>query len=186
MQVGGKGGHVRQVPLCHNLMLLLQDHLKGMDTVDADAPLFSHRERHPLSLKCVNRWFQRWRREAGLEGYGYTPHSGRHGAGSLLGANGFGAFEISQYLGHQDPRTTYGYVHSSPELLRQKLDELPVFGPEGDNDSNADLAELKIEVGGLRSELSKLVSLLAASSERPLALLQGLGETCQTEGNPNH
>ena len=159
--------------------------MRGLDLSTPEAPLFSNRQRLPLSAKCVNRWFRRWCGEAGLEAHGYTPHSARHGAGSLLGASGFSGFEISKYLGHADPRTTLQYVHASPEMLRRKLDELPVFGPPHDDGPGHELAELRDEVGGLRSAVSELVAALTGSPEETAALLQNLGETRKAECHPD-
>ena len=41
LRVTGKGGHVREVPICWKLAALVRDHLKGVDARDPAAPLFA-------------------------------------------------------------------------------------------------------------------------------------------------
>lgn len=128
IRVVGKGNHVRYIPIVWNLVGTLEDVLRVRGTENADAPLYVNRAGNPLTPANVNRWFTRWARRAGLEARGYTPHSCRHGFGSLLGAEGVASLVISALLGHQDPKTTQRYVHGSPEQLRRQLEQIEVLG----------------------------------------------------------
>ena len=157
IRVTGKGGHERIVAACHNLARLLDDHLTTLDTSEPGTPLFRNGRASGLSNKNVNNWFSRWVREAGLEGHGYTPHSARHGAGTLLGLSGLTGPAICKQLGHADQRTVLGYVHLTPESIRDKLDEIDAFGRGPDGPSGGDIGDVRRELGELRSMLGELL-----------------------------
>lgn len=157
LRVTGKGGHERGVPICWKLLPILEEVLIVRGTENADAPLFVNQWGRGLTPTNVNRWFSRWTKRAGLQARGYTPHSCRHGLGSLLGAEGFSTLFIAEFLGHQDPKTTQGYVHGSPEQLKRQLEQCEAFGAPPQRETTAeDIDTLKTLIGELTSELRAL------------------------------
>lgn len=166
MRVVGKGKHIRSVAVCRNLLRLLTDHISQIDASHADHPVFKSRGGRPLSNRALYRWFKRWCSDAGLDGFGYTPHSARHGAGTLLGSQGFSQLEISRYLGHRDPRTTLHYVHATPEAIIAKMDDLDIFGTTDDEPGSSEaIAEMKAEMAEMRSGIESLVAALQADGQ---------------------
>ncbi|MGI5818081.1 MAG: tyrosine-type recombinase/integrase [Armatimonadota bacterium] len=157
LHVMGKGGHERDVPICWNLVPILEEVLRVRGTGNADEPLFGNQWGNPLTPANVNRWFNRWTKRAGLQARNYTPHSCRHGLGTLLGAEGVSSLSIAAILGHQDPKTTQGYVHSSPEQLKRQLEQIEVFGTAPERESTPeDLESLKVLIAELTSEVRQL------------------------------
>jgi integrase len=51
-------------------------------------------------------------------------HDARHTAGTLLRAQGTDLQDIRDILGHQDARTTQGYSHAVPELMRDAVNKV--------------------------------------------------------------
>jgi integrase len=51
-------------------------------------------------------------------------HDARHTAGTLLRAQGTDLQDIRDILGHQDTRTTQGYSHAVPELMRDAVNKV--------------------------------------------------------------
>lgn len=166
MRVLGKGGRVRNVPLCLNLQQLLKDHLVASGLTAPDQPVFRNTRGGPLGSRIVYRWFMRWVSHAGLAGRGYSPHSARHGTGTLLGLVGFNGYEISRYLGHEDCRTTLQYVHASPEALMVKLDEVELFGtapPDAGEDPR--IAALQDQMAHMTSVLDRIAGVILGGGQ---------------------
>ena len=66
----------------------------------------------PYDRRQIERTLSRMMKNAGLFDKGYTPHSLRHGYGSILLSKGVDIKTVSVLLGHKDVSTTYNiYIH---------------------------------------------------------------------------
>ena len=128
--VKGKGQHERLLPTARNLRTLLVEQLQERGSVPPDDPLFVNRDGVRPSTKSVNNWFRGLCKRAGLQDHAYTPHACRRGIAQLMDAQGFSILAVQAFMGHEDPKTTAGYVQSSAQTLQGKMDASPVFGEE--------------------------------------------------------
>ena len=66
----------------------------------------------PYDRRQIERTLERMLKNAGLSDKEYTPHSLRHGYGSILLSEGVDIKTVSVLLGHKDVSTTYNiYIH---------------------------------------------------------------------------
>ncbi len=67
---------------------------------------------NPYDKRQIERTLTRMLKNVGLSDKGYTPHSLRHGYGSILLSKGVDIKTVSVLLGHKDVSTTYNiYIH---------------------------------------------------------------------------
>lgn len=90
--------------------------LQFMDDTFPDHKLSDHvfltGENKPYDKRQIERTLARMLKNAGLSHKGYTPHSLRHGYGSILLSKGVDIKTVSVLLGHKDVSTTYNiYIH---------------------------------------------------------------------------
>lgn len=165
MHVVGKGGHERRVPIVGDLLPLLDDLLRVRGTENSGEPLFLNQWCNPLTPGNVNRWFRRWVKRAGLQAKRYTPHSCRHGLGSILGAEGIPSLAISAILGHRDPKTTDRYVHQSAEQLRRLIDAVDVLNSTQTTgrEDTAELTDMMQLLAAMGEELKEALKRVKAA-----------------------
>ncbi len=124
LQVKGKGGRERLVPLSRVARQVLQDYVKLLhQQADAEPKhLFpSHgaagvltRQHFALELKALARL-------AGLDAAKVSPHVLRHVFASELLAKGADLRAVQQMLGHADISTTQIYTHVQAERLKEAV-----------------------------------------------------------------
>jgi len=159
--VKGKGQNERLLPVALNLRSLLADQLRGLGHRAPDEPLFPNRNGRRMSTKSLNSWFRVICRRAGLLAQGYTPHACRRGIAALMHEQGFPNFAIQAYMGHEDPKTTAGYVQAAAQGLRDRMDSSPLFGVEGAGTTSA-----RGEVEALRETVDDLKHIVGQLLER--------------------
>jgi len=174
--VKGKGQHERLLPLPRNLRRLLVDHLQHRGSVAPCGPLFVNRNGRRISTKSVNSWFRRLTKEAGLQHQGYTPHACRRGIGQLMDEQGFSTFATQAFMGHEDPKTTAGYVQATAQSLQGKMDANPIFG-----DDEVKTSETSEEIKALQATVDQMAATLNAFVER---FSPGLDENVYPIGHP--
>jgi integrase len=106
-KAGRKTGKTRIIALSDDAVAILAGYPRG----DADEEEFVFAGLKPSSPIALQRPWERLARAAGLPA-GITPHSFRHGVGTLLAADGLSAVQIAQALGHHQWRTSERYVHA--------------------------------------------------------------------------
>ena len=116
----GKGQKDRTVPLTAELRGALREHLPRRGESDSDA-LFPSSVGTRTSATQLQRLFDRWLADAGLEGKGYTLHSLRHAAATRWMRAGMNLRDVQAMLGHEDVSTTSRYLHASPEHIRSEM-----------------------------------------------------------------
>jgi len=166
LTVMGKGGDARLIPMAPRLKPLLSDHLKTRRCDDRQEPLFVNRDGTKLSTRTVNRVFARLCKRAGLGQHGYTPHAARRGIAALMATEGFSMFDIQEFLGHEDPKTTARYVQASAGSIRRRMADSEVFGEEQTETIPTDrVTRLESKVDDLTAAIASLVGRLSAPAE---------------------
>ena len=77
----------------------------------------------PMTSSAVRQLFARLGRQAAL-GRPVRPHMLRHATGTELAEAGVAIDVVQQLLGHRSITTTQGYVHPSPERMRDAVERL--------------------------------------------------------------
>ena len=116
---------VRELPLRPQELEQLRDtYAQRAEWGDTDGFVFQHDAR-PLTVGWLNADFRAAVKGAGIDDHGarLTPHSLRHGFGSMLIAAGCDVAVVSKRMGHKDPTITLSvYVHEF-EARRTEDDE---------------------------------------------------------------
>ena len=159
--VRGKGQNERLLPIARNLRTLLVEHLRERGSVTPSEPLFANRDGLRLSSKSINNWFRGLCKRAGLQDHGYTPHACRRGIAQLMDAQGFSVLVIQAFMGHEDPKTTAGYVQATAQGLRGQMDVNPIFG-----DDEVKTSEQSKEIKALQTTVDQMAATLNAFVER--------------------
>lgn len=115
-----KGGKQRVIPLVEELVLALRAHLMSRPKSATEA-LFVNRVGKHLTQTSLQRAFQRWVRDAGLQDRGYSLHSLRHGAATRWLRAGLNIRDVQVLLGHESIETTARYLHSNMDLIATEL-----------------------------------------------------------------
>ena len=81
--------------------------------------VFSRKSGRLPSNSWLNDAFRRWLKAAGIDenGRNLTPHTARHSLASMLEKKKVPIRYIQELLGHADPKTTLGYLHSTAETF---------------------------------------------------------------------
>lgn len=165
--VKGKGQNERLLPIPRALCSLMADHLRHRPPAAADEPLFLNRNGRRISTKYLNGWFRGICRRAGMLSQGYTPHACRRGISALMHAQGFPTFAVQAYMGHEDPKTTAGYVQATAQSLRDGMDSSGIFGEKevASAGVSAEVMALRETVVDLKAIVSQLLGRLSPICE---------------------
>lgn len=117
----GKGDKDRVIPVVEELALALRAHVMSRAESPTQA-LFVNSVGRQLTQTLLQRRFQRWVRDAGLRGRGYSLHSLRHGAATRWLRAGLNIRDVQALLGHQSIETTARYLHSNVDLIARELE----------------------------------------------------------------
>jgi len=127
VQIVAKGGKLRQVPLCREVVAILKAYLATRPPLEHDEYVFMGNKGERLSRPGVNYILQKYVQKAkevnpGLFQVHVTAHVLRHTKATLLLLNGVNLIYIRDLLGHASVTTTELYARSSPELLRKAVE----------------------------------------------------------------
>ncbi len=117
----GKGQTSREIDLEKKAVKALKTYLK--DRGDTPSPaLFLNRYGEPIGDRGVRKLIDRLCKEAGLEKR-ISPHIFRHTFASVKAESGkVSPFQLQQWLGHKDIKTTQIYVHMSKEYAKKAME----------------------------------------------------------------
>ncbi|WP_428642775.1 site-specific tyrosine recombinase XerD [Roseibium sp.] len=126
IEIKGKGGKERLVPLSHAAQAAMKDYvgLRAAEGAHENSPwLFpSHGESGHLSRQHFARDLKDLAVRAGLAAAKVSPHVLRHAFASHLLQNGADLRVVQQLLGHADISTTQIYTHVLDERLRELVE----------------------------------------------------------------
>ncbi|WP_434054948.1 MAG: site-specific tyrosine recombinase XerD [Roseibium sp.] len=127
IEIRGKGGKERLVPLSHAAQLAMKDYvaLRSAEGAYEKSPwLFpSHGDSGHLTRQHFARELKGLARSAGLDVAKISPHVLRHAFASHLLQNGADLRVVQQLLGHADISTTQIYTHVLDERLRELVEQ---------------------------------------------------------------
>ncbi len=180
IQVRGKGGRERLVPVSPPLREALQAYLQQRPENGCPA-LFLNNAGKRVRSRTLQRMMQRWLHDARLIGQGYTIHSLRHSFATLLIRGGVDLRTVQELLGHSDISSTARYLHADLRSKTAAVNTLNlVVGPSPrDDDASTQPASPAIErmVGqGLAQILNTDVQIDGSSVESSVAQQPGQGE----------
>jgi site-specific recombinase XerD len=127
----GKGRKMRAVPLMHNTIQLVRDHLQEnhLDRPqNFDKPLFRNARGQRLSRSGVRYILQKYlgraRSKLPCLNRKVSPHTLRHAKGMHLLQSGVSLDMIRDFLGHVDVKTTQIYARANLEMKRNALEKI--------------------------------------------------------------
>lgn len=120
-----KGGSEGYIPLLDELVEDLGKYLKTLNK-DANQPLFTSKRGNRLSASSVWHLVKVYARKADLNPK-ITVHSLRHGFATKLHQSGVSIPTIQKLMGHRSPTTTYRYVHTTDNSVREEFNNKVSF-----------------------------------------------------------
>ncbi|MGB4406287.1 MAG: tyrosine-type recombinase/integrase [Sphaerochaeta sp.] len=128
LRIQAKGGKLRQIPLCKEVVAILRAYLNSEKPLQHDAYIFTGNRGERLTRPGINDILAKYVARARTANPGFfmvnvTAHVLRHTKATLLLLNGVNLIYIRDLLGHASVTTTELYARSSPELLKKALDE---------------------------------------------------------------
>ncbi|HHY0177219.1 TPA: tyrosine-type recombinase/integrase [Legionella pneumophila] len=102
----------------------LTDHLKNMEGVGLNKPLFQTQRKKEFTPCTLQKWFRSLYDKAGI--YGASSHSGRRTFITRLIEQGVNIKSVSHLAGHASTITTSIYIENKPDCLKE-LAKLAVF-----------------------------------------------------------
>jgi site-specific recombinase XerD len=107
-----KGGHLRDVAICPEAVLVLHD--------------CPHRGRYVFDTTNWRKHFERARDQSGIQNFRW--HDLRHTFATWLGASGAPLEVVRDQLGHSSVSVTQKYRHVNQQEVRAALQRLPTLG----------------------------------------------------------
>lgn len=120
MRVKGKGKKERRIPITVCAVLWIKRYLpyREKSRAEGERALFLNRFGYRLSVRSVDRMFQKYLRQSGLVET-VTPHSIRHTIATHWLENGMNLKLIQALLGHSSLKATTVYTQVSTRLKRE-------------------------------------------------------------------
>lgn len=125
MNVEGKGGHVRSIPLIASALPIIDRYLGRRR---GSGPMFLSRMHQRIQRRAVQDIVYKVSARAGKR---ISPHALRHTAGTVLLRAGADLAAVQDVLGHRSPATTRIYAKLDLASLRRALDGAPLLGDQG-------------------------------------------------------
>jgi len=126
VQVTGKGGKQRMVPIGSEAIAALGNYLDGgrpvfvkQGSMSARKPLFVNKHGKRYGVRSVRRMLHGYLLEAGIDPGRASPHTLRHSFATHLVRGGADLRSVQDMLGHASVRTTQIYTHVMPDHLRE-------------------------------------------------------------------
>lgn len=118
LEVRGKGDKARAVPIHADLKMHIENYMgwkrKKGEGLDPEAPLFISRKRNRLSVRAIQRAFEKTLMDAGIN-ENYHFHSLRHTYASAMYRQHKNIRVVQELLGHSRLDTTMIYTYVSDE-----------------------------------------------------------------------
>lgn len=126
VEIEGKGGKLRDVPLSKSALGDLERWLKARPRSGSDYLFVDLRTGEPLSTYGFRTLFYKYAREAGIDvdKRKVTPHILRHSFATHLARDGESIYNIQWLLGHGSIKNTEIYLHLAREDLVDAVDRL--------------------------------------------------------------
>ena len=125
INVRGKGGHERVIPLNPQLAEVLRAYAQARGPALPTAPFFRSRFGRPLSRGGVYERVRTWGQRSRV-GIPLSPHRMRHTFATHLVRAGVGLVTIRDLLGHRQITSTQIYLHVTAEDLRSAAARHPI------------------------------------------------------------
>jgi len=125
IQVTGKGGHERTVPLNEEVLHVLRQYRLARGGAKAHEPFFRSREGNALSRNAIYERVRRHAQQARIAKR-VSPHRLRHTFATHLVQEGVGLVTLRDLLGHRQITSTQIYIHLTAQDLRKAADRHPV------------------------------------------------------------
>jgi integrase/recombinase XerD len=125
IQVTGKGGHQRVVPLNDGVVEALQVYRRQRGMHLPHRPFFLSRAKRAMSRNAIYERVRRWGRLSSVNAQ-LSPHKLRHTFATHLVRAGVNLVTIRDLLGHRQLSSTQVYLHVTAEDLRVAADRHPV------------------------------------------------------------
>jgi integrase/recombinase XerD len=125
IQVTGKGGHQRVVPLNPRVVAALQVYRQARGGTPPERPFFQSRSRRSLSRNAIYERVRRYARLARIP-RPVSPHKLRHTFATHLVKAGVGLVTIRDLLGHRQISSTQVYLHVTAQDLRVAAERHPI------------------------------------------------------------
>ena len=125
LEIVGKGGKVRKIPLNQTTQDALREYLPGRKALEAKerAALFVSREGRRVSVRTVQVRLKHWLAQANIE-TDFWPHIMRHTFGTEIYRRTRDLRTAQDLLGHSSPNTTKIYTHVVDKDLRNAVESL--------------------------------------------------------------
>ena len=104
----------------------LQDRYQNEKLVDMNSPLFLNKYNTRISIFGVEDICQKAYELLGLKDFGYTTHTLRHSAATLLYQNTKDILLVKEFLGHAGISSTEIYAHIENEDVRNAINKNPL------------------------------------------------------------
>jgi len=130
MRIRGKGSKERTVYLNPACTAALRRYLptrpqEGLKAEDRDA-VFISRNKRRLNQRSVEMMLEKYLKFCGLEGKGYSIHTLRHTAATLMYQNDVDVLQLKEILGHENLSTTQIYTHVLNSQLQDAVRQNPL------------------------------------------------------------
>jgi len=125
IQVTGKGGHQRQLPLNATVAKALSHYKNARGPVSPDSPFFRSRNKKGISRNAIYERVRMHAREARIHKR-VSPHKLRHTFATHLVKRGVPLVTIRDMLGHRMITSTQIYLHVTADDLRAAADRHPI------------------------------------------------------------
>lgn len=130
IQVTGKGGHQRVIPLNRQAVEVLKAYRLARGELNPKASFFQSRRKQAMSRNAIYERVRKHSKLAHIPKH-VTPHTLRHTFATHLAKQGVTPVVIRDLLGHKQISSSEIYFHLSAEDLREPMDNHPVklFAP---------------------------------------------------------
>lgn len=127
IQVLGKGGHSRVIPLNNEVLEVLQRYRLARGELSSKTGFFRSRNGNQMSRNAIYERVRTLGERSGINKR-LSPHRLRHTFATHLVKEGVDLLTISKLLGHRQMSSTQIYLHLTAEDLRHAADKHPVSG----------------------------------------------------------
>ncbi len=121
LEVTGKGGKLRVVPLGPPAVEALEDYRKEV-TADSEAPLFQNNRGGSLSSRGIRYIVDKYQARCDVQ-KPISPHVFRHSCATHMLNRGADLRAVQELLGHSTISTTQIYTHVSTDRLKEIYDQ---------------------------------------------------------------
>lgn len=125
----GKGRQGRYTVLSQTCLELLRDYWRAYQP--GEWLFFGRDKKRPMSIGTAQHVYYQAKEKAGIT-KGRGIHTLRHCFASHLLEDGVEIYVIKRWMGHSSLKTTYKYIHLSPDYLSKVRSPLDMLYPEGE------------------------------------------------------